>query len=801
MLLRYNKTEYDEKIEYLRNNGYTVNNVEIDNDDLVIVEEGKTFSAEFELPNNKTSYKDFSAIIVWADYLDGEDDPDRPTASIRDYLGMPVPSTFTVDNGGTLVNCNYALEDTSTPGLVKITITVTNLTDFYNDDFANFMNYFSGIMFIEGDEYDINPDASLVVPNLESFFGLARGVENFEIDFTNKTKLLSLGDSECCCEHSLCKCYGIVSHESSSQMSDIMFDGTYYYVEDCSYKLYELPKGKLLNLRGYSAEDIVNVSETELYETAASNSSIFRECVTKFTPGCLYLQEGLIFPVAEGLLLKDNMCLDGNGSTIQICNESLDRITLINNSQPAANNVVIKNITFKGRDTVNSEPVSIDQGNSEPVSYIDQGIGLNVDSENFLNHRYENVRFETFAYAVHVSSDDKDNPVSHAWSFDNCEFTDCNTPVMLNWANGFSFTGCRIDASASVNASQHCVYLGEGTSNIVVDHCLLENAMGGAINQRYAKNVSATNHHHHNSFTNLQIRNCGIGVVIGSPSDNIEVKNITATNVARLLHLENCTNVTVDNFNASGSFYYTYFRKIGNDITKVEWGDNSWSAIVICGYVDAKISNSFFSTGGVLFNSGPLSSYIRPYGADIEVSLEFDNCIFSTTFSEHRLNSTENGYYQPESYIGIAEAYDKNSVDAYVYDVNFNRCQFYMNSENNARPLITLKGFRENGTNCKLTDCMIAYRDGSYESNFDENSVSTDEENIAERMPEGYFVDPQDNSFVTIENCVFYTNKSNGVYSSEYGFVKNTYLNNSEDNVLRCVVISAENVDLTNRFN
>lgn len=53
MLLKYKEAEYLDKIEYLRSNGYTVNEVVIDNDDLETDEEGRVFSAEIQLPNSK----------------------------------------------------------------------------------------------------------------------------------------------------------------------------------------------------------------------------------------------------------------------------------------------------------------------------------------------------------------------------------------------------------------------------------------------------------------------------------------------------------------------------------------------------------------------------------------------------------------------------------------------------------------------------------------------------------------------------------------------------------------------------
>ena len=73
MLLNYTKTEYDEKIEYLRNNGYTVTNFAIDYDSFEMGEDEKSMSAEFQLPDNAKSYKDFSAIIVWGAYYKNDD--------------------------------------------------------------------------------------------------------------------------------------------------------------------------------------------------------------------------------------------------------------------------------------------------------------------------------------------------------------------------------------------------------------------------------------------------------------------------------------------------------------------------------------------------------------------------------------------------------------------------------------------------------------------------------------------------------------------------------------------------------
>ena len=113
MLIKYKDAAYNNKIEDLRNNGYTVNFVAFDYDDFVMEEGNPVPFIELQLPNGGKSYKDYSAIVAWSDYLENEDNPDVPTDFDRTHSGMPVPSSFTVQDGDTPVNCYYVIEDTA----------------------------------------------------------------------------------------------------------------------------------------------------------------------------------------------------------------------------------------------------------------------------------------------------------------------------------------------------------------------------------------------------------------------------------------------------------------------------------------------------------------------------------------------------------------------------------------------------------------------------------------------------------------------------------------------------------------
>ncbi|MBQ8228169.1 MAG: hypothetical protein IJZ88_04055 [Clostridia bacterium] len=797
MLLKYKEAEYENKIQQIRDNGYTVNYVDLDYEDFSTDVESQTLFAEFQLPNGGKSYRNYSAIVVWANYLENDD----PSVE-RSYSGMPVPITFTADNNGNPVTCRYVFEDTATEGTVKLTITVTGTTEHTDADFKYFIDNLRGLMFIEGDECTLDPVVSLVVPNLKSFFELANNEKSFTINLTGKSKLLSLGDDECCCVDSAYKCYKIVSRKPSAKASDMLFDGTYYFTENSSYQLRELPKGTVINLTGYTAEEFAATSEATLYETAKSNSQIFKTTVTNFTPGCLYLKDGLIYPIAESLHLKNNIHIEGNGSTIMASAMKNDGETyikremfIIRNSSDGLpiSNVTFENLIFKGR--FDGSSVGVD----------DQCIKTLSEYPLLKNFKFENVKFDGFKYAVHTGSGNETLPtVSFDWVFNDCNFINVKTGFMISWSHGITVTNSHIDDCLCTDDKHHCVYIARGSSYITFDNCLLENSIGTGIVNSDA--LIATEHRkmHHNTFTNLQIRNCGIGMIIGSWSEHITINNIIATNVGRAIKLINCTDVNIDNFNATGCFYYEYIRK--DEIGDTHWcnGDSEWGGISVLGYADVKITNSFFSTGGVMFSSG--ESGLLPDELDskpINTNLFFENCIFVSTFSEYRPGSSEGTYYQPESCLGIYTAGSDNATPYYRYNVNFNSCQFFMNSENNERSMITLKGYDGNDDEksiYKFTDCLIAYRDGN--GNPNDDVLKYDKHGNPEiTMPNSYFISTEEGAFANITNCVFYKNRENSSNSSTYGFIKDRYIDENNEEVIRYKIMPDIDIDtFTNTY-
>lgn len=781
MLIKYKDAAYNNKIEDLRNNGYTVNFVDFDYDDFVMEEGNPVPFIEIQLPNGGKSYNDYSAIVAWSDYFENEDNPDVPTDFNRTHSGMPVPSSFTVQEGDTPVNCYYVIEDTATEGVVRFSYAITSQGPFSNEDFKNFIDHFNGLMFIEGDDTSFEPDVSLVVPNLEAFFAQASGAADFQLDIANKTKLLSLGDNE---DFPAYRCYKIIPSIPHGESSVIEFDGTSYHTENSSYQLLPLPIGTVLNLTGYTKDELNNTDVDIIYQKAQENSDSFENSVTNTTHGCLCLEKGLIYPISRPLTLRSNIRIVGNGSTIMAYNMVNNsgtyvakKMSIIENSADSlpVSNITFENLTFKGR--FENTDTDVD----------DQCVHTQSEYSLFKNLFFENVVFDGFKYAVHTGSDYDIKPnQSFDWSFNNCEFINNETGFMLSWVQGIAVTNCHIDNSIAKDDLHHCMYIAQGSSYITVDNCLLENSIGGGIDFGDTSEESDAKRMHHCSFTNLQIRNCRIAVTIGNASEDIIVKNIFATNVGRALKLENCRRVTIDNFNATGNFYYEYIRK--DAVGDTHWGntDGEWGGISVWGYADVEITNSFFSTGGMMFSSSVSSLMADTSDSDVvSANLKVNNCIFVSTFSEYKVMSDGMTYYQPGANLGINNS---DLAQPYVYNVDFNNCQFYMNSENNERSMIALKGYDGNDSEksvYKFTDCLVAYRDGN-------GNPKDDHPEKADSMPDGFFIYPDKGTWVEIEDCVFYVNKANATNSSECGFVKDEYLfmDEIESDNERCLIKS-----------
>lgn len=790
MLIKYKDAAYNNKIEDLRNNGYTVNFVDFDYDDFVMEEGNPVPFIELQLPNGGKSYNDYSAIVAWSDYLENEDNPDVPTDFDRTHSGMPVPSSFTVQDGDTPVNCYYVIEDTATEGVVRFSRIITSQGPFSNEDFSDFVGNLCGLMFIEGDECTLNPDVSLVVPNIEAIFSQVNATETFQLDLTTKTRLLSLGDDE--------EVLGPRFYSFTKQPTLIIEDLTDVPAKDCICNngncsichdsIFSCTALKMIGFSSIKDIETLEKSNIDLLRFIAQNNNlVFEKNVTEARPGCLYLRENVIYPIASSLSLKSDIHICGNGSTIMAyametnANNTLASVpmSIISNSPDNGPvlNVTIENLTFRGR------------FDNTAYGVEDQCIKTYCDDSIIKNLTFEKVKFRGFIFTVHNNRYGNAEPDgSSNWLFNNCDFSNSATPVMLSWISGVTFTNCHFDDSLGDTEGEHCIYIAKGSRYITVDNCLLENAVGAGIVNSDASGLVESHLMHHNVFTNLQIRNCNIGIIIGCPSQDILIENVFVTNVSRALMLQNCKNVTVNNFNASGSFYYNYIRKGTEGEHMIVNGATEWCALLLLGYVEAKISNSFFSTGGLLFYSAKSYFSLASLGRKIPSTLEFDNCVFSTTFSEYKPGSVSGIFYQPDCCLGVSTSAENGLTEYYHYNVLFNNCQFFMNSENNERSMIALKGYDGNDSEksvYKFTDCLVAYRDGN----------GTPEDNHPEKadsMPDGFFIYPDKGTWVEIEDCVFYVNKANATNSSECGFVMNKYLymDEIESDKERCLIKS-----------
>ncbi len=172
----------------------------------------------------------------------------------------------------------------------------------------------------------------------------------------------------------------------------------------------------------------------------------------------------------------------------------------------------------------------------------------------------------------------------------------------------------------------------------------------------------------------------------------------------------------------------------------------------------------------------------------VNVDVKFDNCVFVTTLSEYVEKVNENNGVQEISYspvrstLGVPTKYSENSK-IYVYDVEFEKCQFFMNSENYNEPMIYLYGF-ENDPSQNSSDkvssysfnkCLVAYRDGNGNPNDDAPKYDI-YGNLINSMPRSYFIHPDIGTCASITNCSFYHNREVYPNDSVQGFVKRSFL-------------------------
>ncbi len=487
--------------------------------------------------------------------------------------------------------------------------------------------------------------------------------------------------------------------------------------------------------------------------------------------------------MGKPLKLKSNICIDGNGSTILAYKTiptydpndptatpdyNLDVITNANLNCDITD-VTFKNLTFKGRYNETTAP------------RMDQCIKFDTGYPHMLkDFKFENVTFDGFLHDIHITnstgySQDIENL---NWSINNCKFLKSGTPIMLKSTNGVEFTNSYFDGSLSVNKQQHCIYLSGSCYNITVDNCLFENSAGDAIHQHCADTNAEQAYNHDNVFSNLQIRNCNNAVLIGAPSKDIQVKNIVATNVLVGLKLINCKNVLIDNFNCTSTFYYRLMRKLETGIKNLGTGESGWSSIIFRGSVDADIRNSYFSTGGVWFYSTNHDKMLTGIGDKVPVDVNFSNCIFISTLSEHIP-------YEPESFLGVST--DAGDTPYYCYNIDFDDCQFFVNQKGRTKSMITLRGYNADRSHFNFNNCLVAYRHG--------NGSTSD----SATMPNAYFIYPDVGTIASFNNTTFYRNKNHHTNSLKYGFVdkeviysegddETTIEQKIADGTIRCVV-------------
>lgn len=652
--------------------------------DFSLSPDGKQMSAAVSLPDSSKTCSDYMAAILWLRHSSGR------------YTGFPLSHKFPIayDPESPAASPYMVLDIAdSTTGAAVITIS-EDPVPADNPDF-DFLQDVYKIMYIYSDTSDFTIANTLVTESIEEAFTFTNylfSVDNYNI-LTNKSNLLTL-----CYEYDqskIAKCFRLTQVSPAKSREDVVILADTYYkrhryyfqnnsnllIHFFNYVLDEVDI-EMLDIVAMTEEDFAALSGSKKQHLAEKNKARLQAGLNTYgsSPAAknkiCFPQDKVIY-VTGSLMLANNTKLVGNNCTLKIYDNTTTSTCMFIHHNVAAHDAEITDLNIVGRteEFVNDE-----------FTYADQAFFYSGRSKLLSNLKLYNVTISNFLRGLHVTGmyqppeegQDWEDSISMDWVFDHCNIIKCSTNFLISGVNNMSVINSHIDNSLSKDDYDHAFYMGEHCSNILIENCLIENSAGYAIRLDGVSGLAFNDYSRNDIFRNITIKNCYRGIWLGKAANTVTVENINAIGVVRALKLENCINVTINNYNASGTTVIKHIRTIGSEVVLINKAASVALQvdpfIVFSGKVDAVLNNCHFNCENELFRKESVNSsniqymsehhndYFETIGDNrvLTDKVVFNNCMFDSAMGGEKL-----GFPTSESLSFI-----------YKSDITFNDCQF-----------------------------------------------------------------------------------------------------------------------------
>lgn len=448
--------------------------------------------------------------------------------------------------------------------------------------------------------------------------------------------------------------YEIIHKDGTEDFTDdpnvtgsLQYDGKLIYTTSgCIYVKMKRMNYHFGNDVGYNIEQIDDVLSKRI--SPADCTDVLRQRFNMFNTDEMIninLRRSGLYLVSGTLSFeKSNICIIGHGSQIRVWNPILSNdgyyVLIGYSGRSGVKNVEICDLTFQG--LMKYENGAIVNAKEQCISFSKYSDGIPFPT----NMTFFEVNIDGFETGVHINS-----KIACDDMYLNYRFIDCNVSrtmfgYNMNYCKQVVISGGSVDNSLSLEKRHHCVYVGKRCSYIVVENCTLKNTTGGAIHQYgfFGKEEASD----HNRYRNLLLRNCYMGLTIGGYTHDVIAENITGDKICGFIQLENCSDVLIRNYIAtgnnertmkvgSGSEYHIYVPDLNND--------GHWEFFKVEGPVQAKI----------------------------------EDCSFSDQ-PDYIANDYINYFFETSPSIGVRDAlnYDEGWIvdSCGIVDVRFSRCKF-----------------------------------------------------------------------------------------------------------------------------
>ncbi len=759
-----------------KNSGFEITEIDLTTAEFSVSDNNKSTSCMVELPDKTKGYNDYSAIMLWTNDESG-------------YSSFPVPLSYNsvMGEGETaeLIDIRITLQDVE-PGKIKIIFSVYD--DNYDYTFFDDMILsLESLALFSAPYLNVSAENTIIAGNVGNLFDTYsasdKDILSLESILKEKRNILTCDyDEETA--NDLIKYYTVSWREPTGTSTEPVFDGTNYYAPASKVNLTYVPFIKIDELIGYTSDAYDSLDEQTKLNASTVNTQKLNEEISKLSTKLRYifLEKDLIYPV--GNTVKDN---GNNGiANVSKCIELGSNVTLVGNNATLCavtgsnvvsvifgSNKIVRNpnMTYGNTHFYNLNVIGRYTDTDKPADQAVHCANVNLNESYTAlpkNVTFNNCKFTDFCFGIHINNNAYyDIPLY--WTFDNCDF---------KTGMGFNLTGVKnlkllnshIDNCLSSGKGEHCFYAVCNCSYISVDNCLLENSAGGAIHEVYGNpETSISGYNYRNSYTNLTIHSCLVGLDIGLTSKETVVDNVKMFDVSRGIKLHSCKDVIIKNVIASGPFCqrtknfasgkertYNVYKKGDSTV----FGD--YYAVSISGKVEAIIRDCHFNFASLFMAAGGYSgseiyNLYNHFGklftnGIAESNVTFDNCIFE---SNANFLSYEAAYsaWLPLNNVILGHRKDTNLIVEngsvsirYKHNISFINSQFRISSETLIKPIIYLKSNENCPSNYIFDSCKVMI--------FIQNPIAQDKITLAST----YFACADNSAGVTIKDTVFYNN-------------------------------------------